>query len=67
MKENVVKKIVITGLVAAIYAALTLVIAPLSFGPIQFRISEIMVLLAFINPIYILGLTLGCLLANLVG
>ncbi|MEJ8554546.1 QueT transporter family protein [Tepidibacter sp. Z1-5] len=58
------KKIAIIGIVAAIYAVATIAIAPISYGAIQFRISEILILLAFINPIYIPGLVLGCIIAN---
>ncbi|MDO5100665.1 MAG: QueT transporter family protein [Eubacteriales bacterium] len=59
------KKIVLTGVIAALYAVLTYVIAPFAYGPIQFRFSEILVLLAFVSPIYIPGLILGCVLGNL--
>ena len=47
--------------------ATTLVIAPLSFGNYQFRISEVLVLLALFDPLYIGGLTLGCFIANMLG
>lgn len=65
MRSNSVKRIVFSALIAAIYAVLTSVLAPISYGPVQFRISEIMVLFAFIDPFYIVGLTLGCFIANL--
>lgn len=61
------KKLVISAIIAAIYAALTLGLAPISYGPIQLRASEVMVLLAFIDPFYIWGLTLGCFIANGLG
>lgn len=67
MKENLTKKLVKTALVAAIYAALTIILAPISYGPVQFRLSEVLVLLAFMDPFYIVGLTVGCLLANILG
>ncbi|GAA0086225.1 QueT transporter family protein [Clostridium sp. CTA-7] len=67
MKENITKKLVKTALVAAIYTVLTVVLAPISYGPIQFRLSEVLVLLAFIDPFYIVGLTVGCLLSNVFG
>jgi len=67
LKENITKKLVKAALVAAIYAALTIVLAPISYGPVQFRLSEVLVLLAFIDPFYIVGLTIGCLLANILG
>lgn len=60
------KKILVRqAMIAAMYAAITWAIPSLSYGPIQFRLSEIMTLLAFINPEYILGLTVGCAIANL--
>ncbi|MGL5766653.1 MAG: QueT transporter family protein [Sarcina sp.] len=67
MKNTKTKKIVVSALIAAIYAALTLWLAPISYGPIQTRLSEVMVLLAFIDPFYIWGLTLGCFIANGLG
>ena len=53
------------GVIAALYAVLTLALPAFAYGPIQFRFSEIMTLLAFIDPFYILPLTLGCAIANL--
>lgn len=61
------KKMTKIAAVAAIYAALTLLLAPISYGPVQFRISEVMVLLAFLDPMYIIGLTIGCFIANVLG
>lgn len=54
-----------SAVVAAIYAVLTLMLPILSYGPIQLRFSEIMVLLVFYNRRFIPGLVLGCMLANL--
>lgn len=54
-----------SAIVAAIYATLTIVMLPISFINVQFRIAEILVLLVFIDRRYIYGLTLGCLIANL--
>lgn len=62
-----IKKLVTTALVAAIYATLTLVLGAISYGPIQFRVAEIMVLLPFIKKDYMWGLTIGCFLANIIG
>lgn len=61
------KRLVTVAAVAAIYAVLTIALAPISYGNIQFRVSELLVLLAFFDPFYIGGLTLGCLIANLLG
>ena len=51
--------------VAALYAVLTLLLPVASYGPIQFRFSEILVLLVFYNKRFIPGLVLGCAIANL--
>lgn len=58
-----------TGLVAAVYAACTLValllLQELAWGPVQFRISEALVVLAVLTPSAVPGLTIGCVIANL--
>lgn len=58
------------ALIAAAYAALTLlallVLSGLAWGPVQFRISEAVVVLALFTPDAIPGLALGCVLANLI-
>lgn len=58
------KQLVRAALVAGIYITLTVAVSPISFGPLQFRISEILNLLAFFNPIYIGAVTLGCFISN---
>lgn len=65
MRSNTVNNLVFSAVIAAVYAAVTIGLAPISYGPIQFRLSEILVLLAFLNRRYIPGLVLGCLLANM--
>ena len=67
MKKNTTRRLVRTAVIAALYSVLTLILAPISYGSIQFRISEIMVLLAFFDPLYVGGLTLGCFVANILG
>ena len=63
-RTSLIQDICVNGLIAATYAALTIAMSPIAYGPIQFRFSEIMVLLCFFNKKYAVGLTLGCLLAN---
>ena len=53
------------GIIAAAYIALTMLVAPLAFGPLQFRISEALTVLAVLTPAAIPGLFLGCLLSNI--
>ena len=67
MTDKNIKRIVISALIAALYATLTIALAPISYLGVQFRISEIMVLLAFYKKDYIVGLTLGCFIANILG
>lgn len=55
----------LTAMIAAIYAALTLGLQAISFGPVQFRVSEALTLLPILFPQSIPGLTLGCLISNL--
>ena len=61
------KKITRVGVVAGLYAALTLALGFISYGPIQFRIAEVMTLLPLFGKEYILSLTIGCFLANVIG
>ncbi len=67
LKYGSSSKIVRIAFIAALYTVLTIILAPISYGPVQFRLSEVLVLFAFIDPIYIIGLTIGCLLSNLFG
>lgn len=60
-----VKNLTRLALVAAVYVALTLAVHPLEYGPVQFRFSEILVLLCFYRKDYAPALTVGCLIANL--
>lgn len=61
------KKMMRGAMVAAIYAALTIVLAPISYGPVQLRVAEGLTVLPFFFPEAIPGLFLGCFLANLYG
>ncbi len=65
MKKNSIQFITRTALIAAAYAALTYAFAWMSYEQLQFRVAEILVLFAFIEPGYGLGLILGCVLANI--
>lgn len=60
-----------TGMIAAVYAALTILaltlLQGLAWGPIQLRISEAVCVLALLTRAGIPGLTIGCIIANLVG
>ncbi len=55
------------AVIAALYVVLTLVFAPISFGPVQVRIAEALCILPMFTPAAIPGLFIGCLIANLIG
>ena len=59
------RSVCLSAMIAALYAALTLLLAPISYGAIQCRISEAMTLLPILLPQAIPGLVIGCLVANL--
>ena len=68
MKENNLKNtyfLAYGAVIAAIYVALTMAFQPISFGPVQFRISEALCILPFFTPAAIPGLFVGCFLSNL--
>lgn len=58
------RNLVRLALVAAIYAAITVAIPGLSFGSVQFRFAEVLVLLCFYRRDYCIALILGCFIAN---
>ena len=53
------------GILAAVYAAVTLLTASFSFGPLQLRLADALCVFCCFTPAAIPGLTLGCLIANL--
>ena len=53
------------GIIAALYFALTMAVAPLSYWQLQMRVSEALCVLPFFTPAAIPGLFIGCLLANI--
>ncbi|MDR2827813.1 MAG: QueT transporter family protein [Acholeplasmatales bacterium] len=63
MKLNV-RELVINAFIASIYIVLVVVNVVYSFGALQFRIAEILMILILFNKKYIYGLTLGCFIAN---
>lgn len=56
-----------TAVIAGVYAAITALLAPISYGPLQVRVSEALTVLPFVSAPAVPGLFLGCLLANLLG
>lgn len=66
VKAMSARSIAAGGLVAGLYIALTALFAPMSFGAIQFRVSEALTLLPILSPAAVPGLFVGCLLSNLI-
>ncbi|AMP20066.1 hypothetical protein AZF37_01745 [endosymbiont 'TC1' of Trimyema compressum] len=52
------------AIIASLYAVLTVVL-PISYGPIQFRIAEALIVLVCFRRSALPGLIVGCLIANL--
>ena len=61
------KRLVRAAMGAAIYVVLCLVLAPFSYGAVQVRLAEMLCLLPVFGAEYIVAVTLGCFLANLLG
>ncbi|MBR0203644.1 MAG: QueT transporter family protein, partial [Synergistaceae bacterium] len=62
-----INKLARGALIAALYAALTILLAPISYGPVQCRVSEAFTLLPFYLPEAVPGLFIGCIFANFIG
>lgn len=60
------KVIVRAGIIAALYIALTGALAPFSFGPLQFRVSEALTVLPILFPEAVPALFVGVLISNIV-
>ncbi len=67
MKQKKAYPLVLGALIAALYASLTYAasVLGLAYGPVQFRFSEALTVLAALTPAAIPGLTIGCFLGNL--
>lgn len=64
MKINT-RNLITAAVVGALYAVLTMVLAPISYGALQFRVSEVLCILPFFMPFTAWGLFVGCIVANL--
>lgn len=64
--KSTVSRIARGAAVAAMYVLLTLVFQPFSFGAVQFRVAEALMLLPVAADFAVPGLFIGCLIANFV-
>ncbi len=62
------KRLVISALIAALYAGLTYLSSfiGLAYGPVQLRLSEALCVLSVFSPAAAAGLTVGCFISNIV-
>ncbi|WP_205408612.1 QueT transporter family protein [Hydrogenoanaerobacterium saccharovorans] len=67
MRNTNVRKLTMCAMLAAIYVVLSLAFAPISFGAVQFRVSEALTLLPVFSPYAVIGVTVGCLITNIAG
>lgn len=67
VRQNPVRtrKLAAAAVVGAAYAVLTMALAPISYGAVQFRVSEALCILPYFIPATACGLWAGCLVANL--
>ena len=58
------RKLALTAIVGAAYVVLTVLFQFMSYGNIQFRISEVLCILPFFIPCTTWGLFVGCIISN---
>lgn len=59
------RSIVLAGLIAAVYYVVTVAFAPISYGPIQFRVANLLSPLALFDPALALAFLFGTFLTNI--
>lgn len=62
-----IKYVMQAAIIAAIYAVITIVLSPISYGPMQIRVSEALTILPVFTSAGIPGLFVGCIISNLMG
>lgn len=64
MNRSATLWLVRTALIASLYVTLTIAFSAISYGPVQFRISEVLVLLPLWNHRWTPGIVMGTIIAN---
>ncbi|MDD3946783.1 MAG: QueT transporter family protein [Clostridia bacterium] len=59
------KSLTRTAIIAVVYYVVTVAVPALSYGVLQFRVGEALTLMPLVFPESVIGLTLGCFLANI--
>ena len=67
LNNSVTKKSARAGIIAALYVMLTIILYPISYGGVQVRVAEALSILPLFYGEAVIGLTVGCLISNLLG
>ncbi|MGI6175489.1 MAG: QueT transporter family protein [Christensenellales bacterium] len=67
MSRRATLRITQSAVIAALYAVLTILLQPISYGAVQFRVSELLTILPFFMAEAVPGLFVGCLISNILG
>ena len=59
------RRLAFAGILAALYAVVTYLCMPFAYGSIQFRLSEALAVLCCFTPVAIIGMVVGCVVANI--
>jgi len=65
MGQSPARRVAIAGVVGALYVVLSLAVAPIAFGPIQFRLGEVLKPLVIKYPVVIPAFGVGTVIINL--
>lgn len=61
-----IRFVVFNGIIAALYVVLTYMLAPISYGPVQARVSEVLTIFPIFSGATIPGVALGCVISNII-
>jgi uncharacterized membrane protein len=67
MKQSRTQILLKIAMIAAVYTAVSMLLAPISFGLFQVRVAEALTVLPVLAFLPVWGLTLGCALTNFLG
>ena len=61
-----IRFVVFNGIIAALYVVITYLLAPISYGPVQARVSEVLTIFPIFSGATIPGVALGCVISNII-
>lgn len=65
MQNFTIKDLILNALIGAIYVVLVYALSFMSYGGVQFRIAEVLLVLLFFNPKLAFGIILGTFISNI--